>query len=87
MNCSSRKRSTRAHELLAELGLALVVELDRVVVQLAGRAPRGRCCVGAEILAVDDRTREDVLERVEQAVEVPVLDEVAGRELVDECAR
>src|SRR3954470_18067325 len=70
------------HQLLAELLLALVVGLDRVVLEL-----------GLERLAVDrprvdvldrQRGRVDLLELGEEAVEVPVLDVVAREVLLDE---
>src|SRR4051794_12705557 len=74
----------RAHQLVAELRLAAVVQADRV-----GHQPLD------ELLAVEvlrrhlvgrQRRRPDVVERDEQAVEVPLLHVVAGRVLLDHAA-
>src|SRR3954451_4302254 len=74
----------RAHELLAELGLALVVERHRVL----GEQP-------LELLAVDRRAVDlvraevdlvDLLELDPELVEVPVVREVARRVLVHQAA-
>ena len=40
-------------------------------------------CSGVSVLGVEQLDREDVVERREEALEIPVLDEVAGRELAD----
>src|SRR4051794_36587485 len=72
----------RAHELVAELGLAAVVEAERVGGQALDQV------LAVEVLALHDlgreRRRPDVVERDEQAVEIPLLHVVAGRVLVDE---
>src|SRR5919198_814258 len=74
----------RAHELLAEVRLALVIERRRLLDEALG-----------ELLAVElilhhllrrHAHRPDVLERDEQALEIPVLHVVAGGVLVDEAA-
>src|SRR3954451_14987538 len=71
----------RAHELGPELLLALLVERAGVVGELLDEllAVDG---VGVELGDVHAR-RPDVLDGDEQAVEIPVLDEVAGRVLLD----
>src|SRR3954453_20965170 len=74
----------RAHQLVAELGLAAVVQGERVGRQALDQV------LAVEVLALDhlgrERRRPDVVERDEQAVEVPLLHVVAGRVLVDEAA-
>src|SRR3954469_20851910 len=71
-----------AHQLRAELLLALVVRLDRVLLQLRlERLALDRVLV--EVLG-GERDRVDLLELREEAVEVPVLDVVADEILVDE---
>ena len=70
------KRSRCAHQLLAELLLALVVGLDDVLAQLARPASSRSIALGS-MSSASKRGRVDLLELGEQPVEVPVLDEVA----------
>ena len=71
-----------AHQLGAQLLLALVVGLDRVVLQLGlQRVAVDR--VGVEVVG-RERGRVDLLELGEQALEVPVLHVVAHEVLVHE---
>src|SRR3954447_23976979 len=71
-----------AHQLWAELLLALVVRLDRVLLQFRlERLALDRVLV--EVLG-GERDRVDLLELGEEAVQVPVLDVVADEVLVDE---
>src|SRR3954471_20922996 len=71
-----------AHQLGAELLLALVVGADRVVLELLEQE------LALDRVRVDvlgcDRHRVDLLELGEQALDVPVLDVVADEVLVDE---
>ena len=83
MICSSRIALERAHELLAELLLALGRRAPRRRWTRRSTSSSRSTCVQVELAGVE-ADREDVLERDEQAVEVPVLDEVAARVLVDE---
>src|SRR3954469_970615 len=74
----------RAHQLVAELGLAPVVEADGV-----GGEPVDELLavevVPRDLLGGEGR-RPDVVERDEQAVQVPLLHALAGRVLLDEAA-
>src|SRR3954447_6727656 len=72
----------RAHQLRAELALALVVEPASALAQLALEL------LAVEALEVDvaevELVGEDLVQRDHHAVDVPVLDEVAGRVVVDD---
>ena len=73
----------RAHELVAELRLAAVVEARRRR-SLRRSTSSSRSRFSLLHLGGGQRDRPDVLEGDEQPVDVPLLDVVAGRVLVDE---
>src|SRR5215203_4280769 len=72
----------RAHQLLAELLLALAVQLERVLDQQLDEL-RAVDLLAVELLDAEVDV-EDLVELDPEPVEVPVLDEVAGRVLLDE---
>src|SRR5215207_8246096 len=72
----------RPHQLLAEIGLALLVELERVLDQQLHQ-PLAVEALAVELLDAEVDV-EDLVELHPQAVEVPFLDVVARRVLLDE---
>src|SRR4051794_2495138 len=74
----------RTHELVAELLLATVVERERLLGQHLDEL---LALVDAVDAVRPEADREDALQRGEEAVDVPVLDEVAGGVLVGDAAQ
>ena len=82
MICSRMWRSSCAHQLLAELLLALVVGGERVLGEHA-RAICSRSRSAGRASPRSTETGQIVASWVSRPVEVPVLEDVAGRVLVD----
>src|SRR5205807_4244530 len=80
-NLKQQEALELAHELLAELRLALVIERDRIL----GQAPLELGPVDLVRLEVIGRgaDREDLFQAREQALEIPVLEVIPGGVLLD----
>ena len=84
MICEQQVALERAHELLAELLLALVVRASASSVSMRRSSSSRSIAVGSRSLEVDRRRVKISLDAAQQPVEVPVLDEVARRVLLDQ---